>query len=242
MAYKFRTIEKLVGIFVILGLTILIIALIFVLKGQHLIVKKIYFTTYFNSAENLSISMPVKLKGIEIGRLTQLHLDDSNRIVAKFYILKDYHNKIRKNSVIMVNSPLIGEKFIEITTGSSNYPIAEENDIIYSTDTEIGRKYLSEQLGKMPASPTDLILKNVQLLTAQLSDPQGSLMQTLANFRKLSESLAENRNVIKDMMEQLRQTGENLKVVSEQLKNNPILKGQVFSTEKKEEKKPTQKR
>lgn len=242
MAYKFRTIEKLVGIFVVFSLVIIIAALILILRGQHIIVKKYYFTTEFNSAENLSPGMPVKLKGIKIGALTHLELNESNRIVAKFYILKEYAKKIKKDSVLMINSPLIGEKFIEITEGSKESQSVENNEFLYSVDTEKGREYLAKQMKSMPASPTDLILKNVQLLTAQLSDPQGSLMQTLANFKKLSESLAENRDIIKDMMVQLKQTGENLKMISENLKNNPILKGQIFPQKEEKEEAPKRKR
>lgn len=233
MAYRFRNIEKLIGSFVVISLLLLIAAIILIARGQHLMTKKFYYTTRFISAENLSEGMPVKFKGLKIGAVKEIYLDEKNQIIVKFYVLKEYASKIKKDSVLMINSPLIGEKFLEITAGMPDSPVAREGDFLYSTDIEEGRKYLRKQLAQMPATPTDLILKNVQLLTAQLSDPNGAFMQTLQNFRRLSESLAQNKDVIRETMEALKDSAKNMKQLTENLKRNPLLGGWGSKSRKK---------
>ncbi len=233
MAYRFRHIEKLIGSFVVISLLLLIAAIILIARGQHLITKKFYYTTKFNSAKNLFEGMPIKFKGLKIGAVKKIYLDEKNQIVVKFYVLKEYALKIKKDSVLMINSPLIGEKFLEITAGMPDSPVAKDGDFLYSTDMEEGREYLREQMAQMPATPTDLILKNIQLLTAQLSDPNGAFMQTLQNFRKLSESLAQNKDVIRETIEALKDSAKNMKKISENLKRNPLLGGWGTRVKKK---------
>ncbi len=236
MAYKFRHIEKLIGSFVVISLMLLIAAIILIARGQHLITKKFYYTTRFNSAVHLVEGMPVKFKGLKIGAVKKIYLDENNTVIVKFYILKEFSSKIKKDSVLMINSPLIGEKFLEITSGTHKSPVADNGDFLYSADTKVGRKYLADQLAEVPATPTDLIIKNVQLLTAQLSDPNGAFMQTLQNFRKMSEGLAESKDIIKETMAALKDSAENLKELSENLKRNPLLGGWGSKPKKKRKK------
>jgi len=232
MAYKFKNIEKVIGSFVIISILIIVAAIIFIARGQHLLTKKYLFTTRFNSAKDLKEGMPIKFKGLNIGGLKSIYLDRDNFIIAKFYILKQYAPKIKEDSVVMINAPLIGEKFLEVTPGTTNAKQSKNNSFLYSIDTEKGREYLTEQLATKPTTPTDLILKNVQMLTAQLSDPNGSFMQTLKNFQELSKSLAGNKDAIKETMDALKESTKSLKVLiknlnalTESLKNNPLLGG-----------------
>ncbi|MBN1897167.1 MAG: MCE family protein [Spirochaetes bacterium] len=233
MAYKFKQTEKLIGSFIVISLIIIISAVIFIARGQHLLTKKFYYKTGFNSAASLSEGMPVKYKGLKIGLVKKIYLDENDQIILRFYVLKKYSQKIRKDSVVMLNAPLIGEKFIELSTGMTNSSMAADGDFLYSADSEKGREFLAIQLAHAPDSPTDLIIKNVQLLTAQLSDPNGSFMKTLNNFQQLSASLAENRGTIQETMSALKDSAKNMKELSKGLKDNPFFGGSWSGKKKK---------
>lgn len=229
MAYKFKGIEKLIGLFVVFALILLISAIIFIAKGQKLIVAKNYYTTIFNSAENIKQGMPVKFKGLEMGYVKELRLNDENKIEVTFYVIRAYANRIKQDSVIKVNAPLIGEKVMEITEGSKEAAVAQKEALLYSIDTAKGRELLQQQISDQAMSPTDLVIQNVQLLTAQLSDPEGGLMKSLKNLEKFSSTFAdtygENKDTISSMIKDLEATTKNFRELSEALKKNPFFGG-----------------
>ncbi|MDD5067337.1 MAG: MlaD family protein [bacterium] len=226
MAYKFKTVEKMIGIFIVAAGIILIASIIFIAKGQKLFVKKNHYSTVFNSADNLTEGMPIKFKGLKIGSVKSMELNEENKIMVQFTILREYANRIKTDSIIKVNAPLIGEKILEITEGTKEAVMAVNNSPLYSIDSEKGRELLKAQLSQQAATPTDLIVQNVQLLTAQLSDPDGGLMKTLRNMEKFSSAFAstygDNKDVITDMIKNLQQTTKNINDLSLALKNNPF--------------------
>ena len=172
--------------------------------------------------------MPVKFKGLKIGAVTEIKLTPSDKFLVKFYVLKEYANKVKKDSVVAISSALfIGEKSLTITPGTKKSEIAKEEDYLFSTDTELGRKMFKAQIGKEPTPSTEEILNNVRLLTAQLSDPNGSLMRTLQNAklltRNITETYSKNKDSFEKIIKNLEFTTKNLRDVVRKLKENPIL-------------------
>ncbi len=223
MAYKFRNIEKMIGSFIIIAFLLFIGAIIFIAKGQQLLSKKNYYNTTFNSADNITQGMPIKFRGLKIGAVKSLYLNKENEIVIKFFILRQYSDRIKTDSVVRINAPLIGEKIMEITPGTKESELAKNNSLIYSIDTEKGLDLLTSQMTLDAASPTDLIIQNVQLLTAQLSNPKGPFMSTLRNLQQFSSTFAgENRKVIHTMIKDLQSTTANFKDLSKAMKSNPL--------------------
>lgn len=223
MAYRFLKREKIIGAFIVTAFLLFMVAIVFIAKGQNLLAKKNYYTTIFNSADNLSKGMPIKFRGLEIGAVKSLYLNKANEIVVRFYVLREYADRIKVDSVIKINAPLIGEKVMEITSGTVGSKQAKDNSILYSIDTEEGLELLTSQISTLPKSPTDLIVQNVQLLTAQLSNPKGPFMQTLKNLQQFSSAFAgENKNTINLMIKDLQATTKNFKELSAAMKKNPL--------------------
>lgn len=234
MAYQFRNIEKIIGAFIIVAVLLFIGAIIFIAKGQRLIAKKNYYTTVFNSAENLSQGMPVKFIGLEIGQVKKLYLTEENEIVVELYILREYANHIKVDSVVSVKAPLIGGKTLEISPGLKESEIAMNNHELYSIHSEKGMDLLAQQISGQAKSPADLIMQNVQLLTAQLSNPKGAFMQTLKNLQQFSSAFAgENKKTINLMIKDLQKTTANFKELSSAMKENPLLGGGGWHKKKK---------
>ncbi len=238
MSYRFKYLEKVIGIFLVVAFLIVIVSIIFIAKGKQLWVKKFYYYTEFNSAAALNVGMPVKFKGLKIGAVKSIKLNKKNNIVVKFYILKEYSDRIKTDSIIKINAPLIGEKNMVITSGGNKSKIAPKETFLYSIDTEKGRLLLAEQLKKEPQSPTDLIIQNVQILTAELSDPKGPFIGTLRNLRKFSETFADSfgGSEIKNTIKMLEATAQNFRDLSKSLKKNPLLVGSTKSKKNKDEK------
>lgn len=238
MAYQFRNIEKTIGAFIVVAFLFFIGAIIFIAKGQKLWSKKNHYTTTFYSAADISQGMPVKFKGLRIGAVKKLYLDKNNRIVVEFYVLMENANIVRTNSVIKITSvSLIGEKILEITEGTTNASLATNNSFIYSFHTEKGVEMLALQTTEKKGTSMDVILKNVELLTAQLSNPRGSLQTTLRNLEKFTSAFAgmsgENKDAIASMIRDLQAITKNFKQMSESMKNHPLISGWGTSSKKK---------
>jgi len=239
MAYKFTAIEKRIGAFIVIAFLVFIAGLLFIAKGKKLIVKKNHYTTTFYSAMDLKKGMPVTYKGLTVGQVKKLYLNKDNMIEVQFYVYRENADRIKTNSVISITAPgPLAAKILALTPGTSNAGPAPNNSFIYSTHTEEGIKLLELQMEEQPKSQADLIINNVQLLTAQLSNPKGPLMSTLKNLQRFTTAFAgisgENRDLISGMLKDLKATTKNFKEMSEGMKKSPLFGGW---TQKKKEKK-----
>ena len=184
--------------------------------------------------------MAVKFKGLDVGLVKDISLNKNNEILVKFYILRENADRIKTNSVIKIASAsLMGGKFLELTEGTSNAAIAENNSFLYSMHTDRGLELLTSQISKQAKSPTDMIIANVQLLTAQLSHPKGPLIASLKNLNRITSTFAgvsgENRDQLSAMIKDLKATTANFRQMSEGMKKNPLFGGGW--TDKKKKKK-----
>src|SRR3989304_4919927 len=65
--------EKRVGIFFIVGIAILLV-LLEMTAGQNLFVKKYALKTHFKSVSGLKIGDPVKLAGVDVGKVSSVSI------------------------------------------------------------------------------------------------------------------------------------------------------------------------
>ena len=241
MAYKFRNIEKTIGTIIIIEVLVLIAGLIFITKGQNLIVNENYYTTSFYSAMDLKKGMPVTYKGLTVGEVKDLYLNKDNMIEVKFYVYRKNADRVKEDSVVNITSPNpFAAKILALSPGGTNSKMAKNNSILYSIHSEEGIKLLEAQISQQPASQADLVVQNVQLLTAQLSNPKGPLMSTLRNLEKFTTAFAgvsgENKDLIGAMIKDLKATTKNFKEMSSSMKNNPLFGGSWGKDSKKKKK------
>jgi len=108
MKFRIRFAHQIVGAFILLG--ILAIAAILILMGvnQRWFAKNYYYWSTFPSAEGLSVGMPIKLKGFEIGKVDTITLNRTNSVDVEFYIYDTYQTKVTPNSVLELTSSTLG--------------------------------------------------------------------------------------------------------------------------------------
>ncbi len=226
MAYEFRKIEKTIGAFIVIAFLLFIGAIVFIAKGQKLIAKKNYYTTVCNTAAGLNPGTEIKYKGLIVGSVKKVYLDENNDIGVRFYILRENADRIKTNSVVRISSPLFGEKSIVITEGTTNASVAKNNSFLYSSHMEKGRELIALQKSQKAESELDAILINIELLTAQLADPRGSLQTLLKNLKKFTTVFSglskDNKDLFASMIRDLSATTRNFKNMSAAMKKNPL--------------------
>jgi phospholipid/cholesterol/gamma-HCH transport system substrate-binding protein len=239
MAYKFKSIEKIVGVFVVMAMISVFFMIIMIGRGKSFFVPKQYYYTYYNSGDGISKGQKIFYKGVAIGSVTELNLNSDNRIYVKFFILKEYANRVKADSVAKLILSVTGGGTIKITPGEVSSIVLPNNAYIISSDTEEGKKLLEKMKNEPAGNPLDLIANNVADLTALLKRKDGPLVEVLDSIHSLTASMIPiaqnldkvtgnvdgNKDRINHIILSLQKSADNLVEVTANLKHNRLLGG-----------------
>lgn len=121
--------ETKVGALTSLAITILIIGYSF-LKGNDVFSNENEFYAKYDRVDGLAASKPVLINGYQIGRVSDLTLLPSGKILVQFKINPDY--SIPKNTIAKIESTdLLGGKAVVFELGDSDI-LAEDGDTLNS--------------------------------------------------------------------------------------------------------------
>lgn len=158
----------------------------------------------FNYVSGLEDKAPVKLAGVIIGevkKVTHVYDNDETKVLAKLSLNGDA--RVREDSKIKISTTgLIGEKYIEITGGLKGSPVVPHGKTLVGVD-----------------------LYEMEELIARLD----SSMQDLQKLMGHADSvLVDNKDDIRATIMNLKDSSENLKEFSDEVKRNPwklLMKG-----------------
>jgi phospholipid/cholesterol/gamma-HCH transport system substrate-binding protein len=151
MKVKIRFAEQIVGIFVLIAIVGVAVILIFIGINQRWFAKNYTFRSRFDSASGLSVGMPITLQGFEIGAISRMSLNASNKVDILFFVQDTYYEKVRANSVLeLASSPIGLGTTLKFHPGRDPGPPQEEMSFIPSLDSEEGRKLLEKDLVEIP--------------------------------------------------------------------------------------------
>ena len=188
------------------ALVILLCAFVFALWISHVQLDRqyaYYEIVFQGSVSGLSKSGAVQFNGLPVGRVIDLHLadDDPNKVVALIQI--DSRTPIKEDSVASLElSGITGIAFIELTGGSpGSKPLEAKDDETYA------RIYGAPSTLQELATSAPETLKNAKVLLANLNEMiaanQKSIGNTLRNFDRISTTLADSsddmRNAIRNL-------------------------------------------
>ena len=223
MTFKFRHHEKIVGFFMLVGILFLLVVIILMGREQKWFENTIVLRTIFDDGENLSKGMDVKINGLAVGKVTSVAFATNNRIDVNFTVYSDFLNKVHIDSRVFreAASPL-GGGHLALTIGSADVRRATNGDMLLSEDSELVRDLIAK--GKIiKKGSLDGIMKNVNLLLAQLASPQGPFIGTLNNLQTLSAKLAGNQGTVgallsdRSLFQELLTTLETVRKITEDM-------------------------
>jgi phospholipid/cholesterol/gamma-HCH transport system substrate-binding protein len=151
MKFKFRFADQIVGVFVLAAIAGLAAILILIGANQRWFAKNYMFWSKFSSANGLSVGLPIKLRGFEIGQVKSISLSSDNTVNIKFYIYDTYYEKITANSVLEISSNPLGlGGGLLFHMGKAGGDPLPEFAYIPSLDTEEGRALVRQGLVDLP--------------------------------------------------------------------------------------------
>jgi len=156
------------------------------------------YKAYFSDTAGLEIKDPVKIAGVDVGKVVDIKLQDAGRAMVVFLVNKK--NKLAKNAVALVRQEsLLGNKFLEIDPGDS------------STGYLIPGSALSLP-SQAPASVSDLLNKfndiasNLKSVVSVFKDVFASnegaqnLKDVLKGFAKASDTISNFSGVLERVL------------------------------------------
>ncbi|RYJ51058.1 MCE family protein [Flavobacterium petrolei] len=148
------------GLFVIIGLSLFILAVYFIGDKQQMFGKTNQLSAVFNNVSGLQLGNNVRYSGINVGTVSSITMINDTAIKVNMLIDKTIFPHIRKNAIATIGSDgLVGNMIINIIPGKDKATSISPGDEI-STLNRIRTDDMLNTLGKTN--------KNAALLTSDL--------------------------------------------------------------------------
>lgn len=202
------------GIFVLVGLIMLIFALYMVGKDTNLFSKNYILKVQFDNAKGLMIGNNVRYAGIQVGTVKKINFLNDTTIEVVMLIdekMKSYIHK--KDEVSIGTDGLVGNKILNITHGEDRTALAENDDILV-TKKNIDTDEMLEVLNKTNVNIA-LISEDLKMTVQRLNSSTAfweilndktlptNLKKTLVNVRNATDKadnlVAELQTVVSDI-------------------------------------------
>ena len=244
-----RNREFKVGLFAVIALAALYYGFYF-LKGIDFFATTTKYYVVYDNVDNLAVSNPVQVSGFAVGRVSDIRIqtDKNHRVLVEIDI--DSKIKLGDSTKAILDSELLGGKFIVLSIGEVRVP-RNPGDTIYSelakgmfdvlkNTAEPVASNLQTTLGKFNIV-IDNLSRNSQRLDSIFSKLQKTpdiLNSTLLNANDkitvLSTTFTDVASNLNGTLNELKPTLKNLAVLSDSLKqielNKTILKTQQTLT------------
>lgn len=121
------------GLFVIIGLIIFILAIYFIGNKQQMFGKTEHLKAVFTNVNGLQLGNNVRYSGLNVGTVQGIEMINDTTIAIDMSIDKTIFKQIKKNAVASIGSDgLVGSMIINITPGQGSAAVVEPNDMIQS--------------------------------------------------------------------------------------------------------------
>ncbi|GAB3266930.1 hypothetical protein GCM10027347_35300 [Larkinella harenae] len=122
-----------VGIFVFIGIVILVTGIMVLGGQQKRFVKSIRVNAIFNNVGGLQSGANVWFSGVKIGTVRRIQFYGNSQVEVTMNIEESVQQYIRKDALAALSTDgLIGNKIVEIVGGSTNAETVEDGDILHS--------------------------------------------------------------------------------------------------------------
>lgn len=183
------------GLFVISGLLIFILAIYFIGEKQKMFGKTNHLEAIFNNVNGLELGNNVRYSGISVGTVRGIQMINDTTIRVNMNIDKAIFPYIKKDAVATISSDgLVGNMIINIIPGIGNEPSVELGDVIQTLNRIRTEDMLStlNQTNENAAKLTQNLLK----ITNEIIQGKGTL-GSLINDTIISKDLGETMRYLK---------------------------------------------
>lgn len=198
MSYTMQ--ERLVGIFVLAALAVIFLLLFINSKTAHLFEDSVSFHAYLNNAIGISTDTPVKISGLDVGRVKALDISDDNRIHIQLIVYERYRNLVRSDSKASLGKlSVIGRSMVMIEAGSPDSPLLPDNSTI-EVEEPLSMDELIAELTPVVKAVEVSVERFAELITTinpeQMRAITSNLQQSTENIRQISEQVQSGKGTL----------------------------------------------
>lgn len=230
MNYKLTAVERSVGFFLLICFVGMFTIGAGVLAKNLFWKDKVSFHLKLSTAGQLQEGSKVQLKGMTIGNVVKVTLDDRAEVIAKIEVSREYYKFFTTNSQVQIINPMvIGDKVVElkyvpgpaIVAAGSYLPVVESEDLINKL-AALDLKDVAPILSRLKStlSKTDAIAGKVngQLpkIFASTDKLSSGAVHAIEGTNKLIADLQDTAPLLKNMAKDMPEMSEkSLKAVNE---------------------------
>ena len=171
---KSTTQKMRLGIFVIIGLMLFVLAIYFIGEKQKMFGETNKLSAVFNNVSGLQLGNNVRYSGINVGTVRGISMINDTTIHVDMIIDKSVFKHIKKNAVATIGSDgLVGNMIINITPGENSFNAVQPGDIIKS----VNRIRTDDILNTLNVTNQNAALLTIDLLkiTKEITQGKGTV-------------------------------------------------------------------
>lgn len=236
---SYSTQEKLVGVFILSALALFFMLFFINSQTTHLFEKHINLYLYVNNAEGISGETPVRISGIEVGKVDGVEITADNRILIIVRVYERYQSLLRQDSKAAIGKlSLLGRSSIEISAGSPTLSKLEDGSALLVEEpisldqliaevtpvvTAVGetvQHFATVMLAIEPEKVQGIVdnllalSQDLQQTGSQVASGQGSLGMVLHD-QQFQQDLRQSLNSLATSLQQLEPILDNINKVSQ---------------------------
>lgn len=210
------------GLFVIIGLTIFVLAIYFIGNTQKMFGKTNHLEAVFNNVSGLQLGNNVRYSGINVGTVREIEMINDTTIRVDMLIDKTIFRHIKKDAVATIGSDgLVGNVIINIIPGKGTEPAVEPGDTIRS----LNRIRTDDILNTLNITNQNAALLTIDLLkiTKEITQGKGTV-GLLINDSIMAKDLKQTMHYLKITSKGTSESVANLnKLINELNKKDNIV-------------------
>lgn len=209
-------IEIKVGIFVALGIALIMLTVLLLGGGQSLFQRSVFFHTKFGQIEGLVEGAAVKMAGVRVGQVSNIQLlKDSSQVDVVFSVANRFKDAVRQDSTVAIHTQgVLGDRFIVILPSGPNSPLAipaselrseppkELKDYLNNADEVLDR--LKNSLAHMESilnsfqreGRAETFFRNITGFSSNVNDGTKNLRESMSHLKSIMTKVDNGQGTI----------------------------------------------
>src|SRR5690606_3409019 len=207
-----------VGLFVLIGLVILVAGILVLGSQQNKFSKNLEVTTYFKDVKGLKVGNNVWFSGVKVGIIKDISFESVENVRVVMNIEEKSKDFIRKDVKATLSSDgLIGNAIISLVGGTASVPAIDAGDIIESGPS--GGMDQMMDLVKDNGQNLSVITQNFAALSQSLVDGKGTVGAMFTD-EQLANNLRQSSVALNAMLQNTNKAVNNLVALSAKLNSD----------------------
>lgn len=198
-------VEVKVGIFVSLGLALIMLTILMLGGGQSIFSRTIDFHARFHQIEGLVEGAIVKVAGVKVGQVSKIQfIKDSGDIDVTFFVNSKYKDVVHQDSLVGIQTQgMLGDRYLIVGTGTPGSPVAKAGSELKTEPPKDLKDYLSDadevldrlktSLGHMEGilgsfhreSRAETFFRNMASASSRVNDGTKGLHESMGHFQSI---------------------------------------------------------